>query len=59
MTDKQLKLCAWTEDGDGSWQTDCKKSFCFNDGTPEDNEMNFCCFCGNKIIQERYKYDRP
>jgi hypothetical protein len=24
----------------------------FTDGTPEDNKMQWCCYCGKKLVQE-------
>ena len=42
--------CAWHEE-DGCWATDCGEIFVINEGTPEENEMKFCCFCGKHIVQ--------
>lgn len=54
MTTKTKPLqCGWTYDTDGyCWDTDCKNTFVIDDGTPEDNGMRFCCFCGGEIKQE-------
>lgn len=43
------KKCLWEEDEDGCWETTCKHNFLVNDGTPSDNSMVYCCFCGNEI----------
>ena len=48
----QTITCLWTEE-DGYWVTACKKEFTINEGTPIDNGMYYCCFCG-KIIEEQY-----
>ena len=45
-----MEECAWVEE-DGYWDTDCKHVFVINEGTPEENEMRFCCYCGKRIAQ--------
>ena len=50
-----IKYCTWTENSDHYWDTSCHNSFCLDDGTPKDNEMNFCCYCGETLKQEVYK----
>jgi len=53
MANKRV-FCEWrqiddyTDDG---WTTSCEKEFCLTDGTPEQNGMEYCCFCGKKIRQ--------
>lgn len=37
--------CEWREDWD-AWATSCRHMFEFTDGTPEDNHMKYCPFCG-------------
>jgi hypothetical protein len=53
----QAKTCRWAEDknDEGLWNTSCKESFILNAGTPFDNKMNFCCFCGRVIIIPKKK----
>lgn len=46
--------CVWTEDGDGAWDTGCGNLFVLNEGSPSDNEMKFCCYCGGKLEQVVY-----
>jgi hypothetical protein len=41
----ELRPCHWTED-EGMWATSCGNAFMLNDGTPTDNNMKFCCYCG-------------
>lgn len=48
------KMCMWKED-DGAWQTDCGNAFCLENGTPADNNMLYCCFCGKTILEEGLK----
>jgi len=45
-----MEECTWVED-DGEWSTDCKHDFVLNEGTPEENDMIFCCFCGKRLAQ--------
>ena len=50
--------CNWSnaegvnsEDSDTHWSTSCGEDFFLNDGTPEDNNMKYCCYCGKPIEQ--------
>lgn len=53
--DTETQQCEWTQDSDGTWNTECGQLFIVNDGTPEDNNMKFCAFCGEKLIQNEYR----
>lgn len=44
--------CAWREDADGNWQTACDQLHILIEGTPSDNRMRFCCYCGGAIGKE-------
>ena len=47
--------CTWHQDGDsdsGVYATSCGHCFSLEDGTPEDNKMAHCCYCGKKLVQE-------
>lgn len=47
--------CTWFQDGDsesGVYATSCRRYFDITDGTPEDNKMQWCCYCGKKLAQE-------
>lgn len=47
--------CTWQQDGDrdsGVYGTSCRRYFNLEDGTPEDNKMAWCCYCGKKLAQE-------
>jgi hypothetical protein len=46
-----VKSCTWKEDDDGNWATKCGNLYVTNYGTPRENKMKFCCFCGNKLRQ--------
>lgn len=38
--------CAWLEDDDGNWDTTCGHAWTFFEGTPNDNGLVYCPFCG-------------
>lgn len=50
-----LEPCEWRSDDEpdmgGAWHTACGEIFCITDGSPSDNGMIFCCYCGNGIMQ--------
>jgi hypothetical protein len=50
--------CAWQEDEDGAYDTDCGNRFEFIDGGVADNDMKFCPYCG-KPVDEHYYNDWP
>jgi hypothetical protein len=41
--------CEWKLDNDGFYQTSCNGAFTLDSGTPSENKMVFCPFCGNEI----------
>lgn len=43
--------CQWTADGE-AWATACGGYFQLEAGTPGDNEMVFCPYCGRPITTE-------
>ena len=51
MSDQQnqSKPCAWKEDADGIWMTDCGEEFVFIDSGPKENHLRFCCYCGARL----------
>lgn len=49
------ETCTWHQDGDsdsGVYATSCRRYFNLEDGAPEDNRMQWCCYCGKKLVQE-------
>ena len=47
--------CTWQQDGDydsGMYGTSCRRYFNLEGGTPEDSNMQWCCYCGKKLMQE-------
>ena len=49
--------CSWGEEDEESndWITGCGGMFNITDGTPTDNHMRFCCYCGKPIDEVRYE----
>lgn len=43
-----LQPCNWWEE-DGAWTTGCARRFVLEAGTPSDNSMAYCCYCGSVI----------
>jgi hypothetical protein len=52
-----MSTCTWTYDEDGNWRTECGNLHIFIDGTPEQNEYEFCPYCGVKIEELRFEAD--
>lgn len=45
-----VSCCGWVIDHDGeAWDTGCGQVFVINDGTPKENGILFCPYCGRKI----------
>ena len=44
-------ICEWKQDKNGVWETDCGNMFEIIDGTPSDNDLKFCPYCGKNLIQ--------
>ena len=49
--DREDAFCVWHNDPetDNSWDTSCRQLFEIYDGTPAENRMKFCCYCGKQI----------
>jgi hypothetical protein len=45
--------CTWTrgEYEDTVWATSCSQLFILDDGTPADNDMKFCAYCGKPLVE--------
>lgn len=47
--------CKWVQDSDwensGDYHTECGGELSLTVGTPKDNDMKYCCFCGKELIQ--------
>lgn len=47
----KLKPCQWTYDEEHDvYDTECGEAFSITDGTPKENGMKFCTYCGKKLI---------
>ena len=47
--------CRWHEDRDGNYATACGGLFCLDEGTPAENHMRFCCYCGRPLVAVLYE----
>jgi hypothetical protein len=49
------ECCLWLQDGDedsGTYMASCnRRYFMFEDGTPTDNRMTHCCYCGKPLVE--------
>jgi hypothetical protein len=45
--------CIWAEDEDGIYHTSCGDAFEFMNGTPDDNHIKFCPYCGKELRQSK------
>ena len=47
--------CRWLQDGDedsGTYMASCnQRYFSVVDGTPKDNHMEHCCYCGKPLVE--------
>lgn len=46
--------CHWREVGgfgDLHWETDCGNAFSVTDGSPSENNMAFCPYCGKSLVE--------
>jgi hypothetical protein len=50
--------CTWTEDSEGTWQTECGDAFVFTDGGPVENSVRYCCYCGKCIEIKPWEFER-
>ncbi len=50
----RIRPCAWVEDENGVWETSCGHAFELNEGTPSENELRFCGYCGKLIKEKAY-----
>lgn len=51
---KRKPACLWSRADDDTdvWETKCGHAFTIIDGTPTDNQMAFCCYCGRRVDEE-------
>lgn len=46
---ENMDICEWTQSEEDVWESACGNAWLFEDGTPEENSMKFCPFCGRKL----------
>lgn len=46
--------CVWAEDQEGNWDTKCGDKHYLTAGTPFENGMHWCCYCGGSLLEELY-----
>ena len=45
-------VCTWTPDRMRFvWVTDCGESFAIHEGSPGQNGLQYCCFCGRRLAE--------
>lgn len=49
---QQVKTCAWRDNFDAIYETECGNLHIIDDGSPEDNGMRYCCYCGKELKHE-------
>jgi len=44
--------CKWTltDDDQNLWETECDGLFILESDSPKENKMEFCCYCGKKLV---------
>lgn len=48
--ERLAKCCKWTfDEAHGKWDADCGDAFSLSEGTPRENNMRFCPFCGSEL----------
>lgn len=53
---EEVKMCEWRENSDGCWETACGNAFEVSEGTPAENGMKFCPYCGAGLIAVAFAY---
>ena len=45
-------ICNWTASYDDEyWNTDCGQDFVLETGSPKENDMRFCSYCGKRLVE--------
>lgn len=53
---KEKERCHWAENEHGNWFTGCDRAFSVDYGSPHDNAMMFCPFCGGRLTEHKYTF---
>ena len=51
----RAKPCVWAEDENGNWNTGCGDIFDIIEGSPSENSMLFCHYCGQPIKEHLFR----
>ena len=59
MTDTDSTNCNWNQYDDeyGSYETDCGHGYVINEGSPTENGMKFCPFCGRTLLGHPFEWE--
>lgn len=57
MTITSALPCTWTRDEEDNWNTSCKQTVVIDEGTPADNDMRFCAYCGKPLVQQELVHE--
>lgn len=57
-TKRETEICNWEADSDNNYSTSCGETFTLIDGTPNENGMKFCCYCGKKLQEGTERRNR-
>jgi hypothetical protein len=58
LISKEMLSCHWVhDDADSEFETQCGQRFTLNEGTPEENKLEFCPFCGGSLTVDRCAED--
>ena len=47
------ETCEWVTDDEGVWDTECGNRFEIIDGTPRENQLHWCPYCGKSLQEVR------
>jgi hypothetical protein len=56
---EEVEPCLWREESDGFeslgiWHTECENAFQLSEGTPSENSMRYCCYCGKPLKEIKW-----
>jgi len=60
--DEITDACEWALEDNydccDTWETQCGQNFVLLEGTPADNHMKYCCYCGKTLIETKLPEDK-
>jgi len=51
---KHPHWCKWTQTEDGVYETDCGRLFELTNGSPKENSLLYCAYCGGRLKEKPY-----